>query len=75
MVGRIFDGLGRKRRIVNLPPMLWKLAFALVKPIYPTVTPAMGERMLKDLAFDSSDAVSDFGWNPRGFAPFFQSSL
>jgi len=75
MVGRIFDGLGRRRLIINLPPMLWKFAFALVKPIYPTVTPAMGERMLKDLAFDSSDAVSDFGWNPRGFAPLFHSCL
>lgn len=73
MVGRIFDGLGRSRRTINLAPMLWKFSFALVKPIYPSFTPSMGERMLKDLAFDSSDAVSDFGWNPRGFAPFFQN--
>jgi nucleoside-diphosphate-sugar epimerase len=74
MVGRIFDGLGRRRRMVSLAPTLWKFAFALVKPVYPTVTTAMGERMLKDLAFDSSDAVSDFGWDPRGFAPFFQAA-
>jgi hypothetical protein len=31
----------------------------------------MGERMLKDLAFDSSAAVADFRWNSRIFAPSF----
>jgi len=73
MAGRVFDGLARKRRLVPFPPVAWKAAFGLVKPIYPWVTPAMGERMLKDLAFDSSAAVTDFGWKARNFAPRFGS--
>lgn len=71
MVGRIFDGLSRPRRLVSLPPIVWKAAFAAARPIYPRVTPVMGERMLKDLAFDSSAAVADFGWHSRKFAPSF----
>ncbi len=71
MVGRIFDGLSRPRRLVSLPPVVWKSAFALARPIYPRVTPVMGERMLTDLAFDSSAARSDFGWRSRKFAPSF----
>jgi nucleoside-diphosphate-sugar epimerase len=71
MVGRIFDGLSRPRRLVSLPPIVWELAFAVARPIFPTVTPVMGERMLKDMAFDSSAAMSDFGWRSRKFAPSF----
>jgi nucleoside-diphosphate-sugar epimerase len=71
MAGRVFDGLARKRRLVPFPPIVWRSAFALVRPIYPWVRPAMGERMLKDLVFDSSAAVSDFGWSARDFAPRF----
>jgi nucleoside-diphosphate-sugar epimerase len=71
MAGRVFDGLSRKRRLVSLPPALWRGAFALVKPIYPTVTVAMGERMMKNMTFDSSIAVRDFGWTARPFAPSF----
>jgi hypothetical protein len=71
MVGRILDGLSRPRRLVSLPPIVWKTAFAIARPIYPHVTPVMGERMLKDLAFDSSAAISDFGWRSRKFLPSF----
>ncbi len=75
MAGRVFDGLSRKRRLVSLPPMIWKSALALARPMYPDVTPVMGERMLIDLVFDSSAATADFGWNPRGFAPSFDDKL
>ncbi|WP_298254063.1 NAD(P)-dependent oxidoreductase [Bradyrhizobium sp.] len=71
MVGRIFDGLSRRRRLLHLPPSIWKSAFAVAKPLFPDVTPVMGERMLKDMAFDSSAAISDFGWSARKFAPSF----
>jgi nucleoside-diphosphate-sugar epimerase len=71
MAGRVFDGLSMPRRLVPLSPIVWKAAFALSKPLYPGVTVAMGERMLRDLAFDSSAAVSDFGWSTRTFAPSF----
>jgi len=72
MVGRIFDALQMQRRLVSLPPVAWKAAFALVRPFYPGVTAAMGERMVKDMVFDSSEAVSDFGWDFRPFAPAFR---
>lgn len=72
MVGRIFDGLSRRRRLISLPPILWQSAFALAKPIYPNVTAVMGERMMKDLAFDSSAATREFGWSTRSFAPSFR---
>jgi nucleoside-diphosphate-sugar epimerase len=71
MVGRIFDGMSRPRRLVSLPPIMWKSAFALAQLAYPEVNQMMGERMLKDMAFDSSSAKSDFGWSGRNFAPTF----
>jgi len=36
MVGRIFDALVLPRRLISLPPLLWKAAFSLVNPLYPT---------------------------------------
>jgi nucleoside-diphosphate-sugar epimerase len=72
MVGRIFDAMGMPRRLVSLPPLLWKAAFLIAGPLYPGVTSVMGERMAKDLAFDSSAAAADFGWRPRKFLPVFQ---
>jgi nucleoside-diphosphate-sugar epimerase len=72
MVGRIFDSLALPRHLVSLPPFLWKTAFAMASPLYPGITSVMGERMVKDLAFDSSTAVSDFGWSTRAFVPTFK---
>jgi len=72
MVGRIFDALSMPRRMVSLPPVLWQSAFAVARPFYPGITPAMGERMLKNMAFDTSPAAGDFGWSPRAFLPCFK---
>jgi uncharacterized protein YbjT (DUF2867 family) len=72
MAGRIFDGLGKPRRILAVPPVLWKAAFALAAPLLPNANAAMGSRMAKDMVFDAAPAVSDFGWNPRGFHPQFK---
>jgi nucleoside-diphosphate-sugar epimerase len=71
MAGRIFDGLDKPRRIVAVPASLWRLAFKMVSPFFPGANAAMGDRMNQDMAFDSADAVRDFGWNPRGFRPVF----
>jgi nucleoside-diphosphate-sugar epimerase len=72
MVGRIFDGMRRPRRTVSVPPSLWKASFVLVKPLFPGANVAMGTRMMKDMTFDSTPAVRDFGWNPRKFNPVFK---
>jgi nucleoside-diphosphate-sugar epimerase len=71
MVGRIFDGLRKPRRTVPVPVWLWRLIFFLAKPLFPKANVAMGLRMTKDMAFDSTPAVQDFGWKPRTFHPVF----
>jgi hypothetical protein len=75
MVGRIFDGLRKPRRIVPVPVWLWRLIFFLAKPLFPNANVAMGIRMMKDMAFDSAPAVEDFGWKPRMFHPIFEQSV
>lgn len=73
MSGRIFDALGKPRRILSTPPALWKIAFACAKPFFPNVNVAMGSRMAKDMMFDAGPATADFGWAPRVFRPDFSS--
>ncbi|HEY0328622.1 MAG TPA: NAD-dependent epimerase/dehydratase family protein [Rhodopseudomonas sp.] len=72
MVERIFDSLGRPRRILSMPPLLWRAAFLLAKPLLPNANVAMGLRMAKDMVFDPTPARQDFGWNPRKFNPRFR---
>lgn len=71
MIGRIFDGLEMPRRTVSIPPLLWRAGFNMAKSLYPGANVAMGIRMMKDMAFDSTPAATDFGWNPRSFHPVF----
>ena len=71
MVGRIFDGLRKPRRPVPVPVLVWRAGFLLAKPLFPTANVAMGTRMMKDMTFDATPAVRDFGWNPRVFNPVF----
>jgi nucleoside-diphosphate-sugar epimerase len=72
MVGRIFDGMQRSRRIVAIPAPLWRAAFALTAPFISNANVAMGNRMSIDMIFDVAPAVKDFGWNPREFRPKFK---
>jgi nucleoside-diphosphate-sugar epimerase len=75
MAERVFEGLGRRPRIVVVPPRLWRLGLALASPLLKGATSAMGERMAKDLTFDPAPAQAEFGWSPRLFRPqFVQSS-
>ncbi|MDB5582225.1 MAG: NAD-dependent epimerase/dehydratase [Bradyrhizobium sp.] len=71
MAGRVFDALGRPRRIVAAPPWMWRIAFAVAKPFFPNANVAMGNRMAEDMVFDAAPAMADFGWSPRGFRPDF----
>jgi nucleoside-diphosphate-sugar epimerase len=75
MIGRIFDGLGKSRRVIPVPPFAWRLAFALTKPFIANANVAMGNRMAKDLVFDPGPAIADFGWQPRPFRPVFEPIL
>ncbi|MEH2483510.1 uncharacterized protein YbjT (DUF2867 family) [Nitrobacteraceae bacterium AZCC 2146] len=74
MVGRIFDARGKPRRIISAPPILWRAAFALAKPFFPSANAAMGSRMAMGMVFVGASAVSDFGWNPRKFRPMFNAA-
>ncbi|HEY9216127.1 MAG TPA: NAD-dependent epimerase/dehydratase family protein [Ancylobacter sp.] len=71
MVGRIFDALGKPRRILSVPPVVWRTAFAVLKPFISNYNVAMGNRMAKDMVFDAAPAAQDFGWAPRRFRPRF----
>lgn len=71
MIGRIFDGMRLPRRTISVPVFVWRAGFALAKPLFPNSNVAMGIRMMKDMTFDSTPAIRDFGWNPRPFKPVF----
>jgi nucleoside-diphosphate-sugar epimerase len=75
MIGRIFDGLGRSRRTVSVPPSLWRASFTLAKPLFSSANVAMGTGMMKDMIFDATAAVRDFGWKPRAFHPVFDQGV
>lgn len=71
MTERLFLALGRKPRILVVPPALWRLGLTLASPVLPGATAAMGDRMAEDLVFDSGPARADLGWSPRPFRPVF----
>lgn len=74
MIGRVFDALHLPRRLVSVPPWLWRAGFGLAMPLFPGSNVAMGIRMMKDMTFDATPAVRDFGWDPRAFRPTFDQS-
>ncbi|WP_426527706.1 NAD-dependent epimerase/dehydratase family protein [Bradyrhizobium sp. McL0615] len=71
MIDRIFDGLRLPRRTISVSPFWWKAAFIIARPLFPGANAAMGTRMMKDMAFDSTPAREDFDWDPRMFNPVF----
>jgi nucleoside-diphosphate-sugar epimerase len=71
MIGRIFDGMKLSRRTLPIPAPIWRAAFVAIKPLFPGANVAMGIRMMKDMTFDATPAITDFGWKPRGFHPVF----
>jgi nucleoside-diphosphate-sugar epimerase len=73
MIGRIFDGMQRRRFIVPVPPPLWLGAFHLAQRHLPGIKAEMGVRMATDLTFDRSSAVADLDWHPRAFRPAFDA--
>ncbi|MBR1120210.1 epimerase [Bradyrhizobium lablabi] len=74
MIGRVFDGMQLPRRMVSVPPLLWRAGFAVAKPLFPGANVAMGIRMMKDMTFDSTPAERDIGWSPRPFNPKFDTT-
>lgn len=69
MVARIFRALGRPVRLLPVPLFVFQFAVAILRllPRYRNWSPAMAERMNRDLVFDHSEATRDFGFEPRPF--------
>lgn len=69
MAARVFAALGRPVCLLPVPLWLIRLALRFVRllPRFRHWTPAMAERMNRDLVFDGSEAVRDLGVRPRGF--------
>jgi nucleoside-diphosphate-sugar epimerase len=67
MVGRIFDALGRKRRIpvIKHLPLFLDLYSALLRK--PDINGEIARRMNNDLIFDDSEARESFAYHPRPF--------
>ncbi len=71
MVERVFEGLGRRPRVLSVPPALWRAGFRLAGRFLPGANAQMGARMEADLTFDPGPAQRDFSWRPRDFRPRF----
>lgn len=69
MVARIARGLGRKPRLLHLPPVALRAAIRVARllPGLSHLSPAMADRMNEDLRFDDSAARRDFEYAARGF--------
>lgn len=67
MIGRIFDTLGLKRRIITIPslPLLLNIYSKLIGK--PEINGEIAERMNRDLIFDDSEARQTFDYHPRSF--------
>lgn len=69
MVARVFNTLERPERLVPVPLFVFRFTVALLRllPRYRNWSPAMAERMNRDMVFDHSEATRDFGFEPRPF--------
>jgi nucleoside-diphosphate-sugar epimerase len=67
MIGRIFDALGRKRRLWRVPALPWIAAAYARLGGPPSLTADAVRRMNVDLAFDDGAAARAFGYAPRRF--------
>ena len=71
MIGRVFDALRLPRRTVAVPVFRVESRLRSGKAAFSGANVAMGIRMMKDMTFNSTPAIRDFGWNPRAFKPVF----
>lgn len=69
MVGRIFEALGRPVRMIGIPLAIFRIAVCLARilPRFRKWSPAMAERMNRDMVFDHAAASQDLDFHPRSF--------
>lgn len=70
LLAGVFAALGRRPLLLPVPLSLFRIAVALLRcmPRYRQWSPAMAERMNRDLLFDHSKAARDLAFTPRAFA-------
>ncbi|MFK8068595.1 MAG: NAD-dependent epimerase/dehydratase family protein [Gammaproteobacteria bacterium] len=71
MIERIFLALNKKARFISFPLPLFKVLIKCISiiPAYSHLTTEMADRINRDLCFDSTEAINDFGYKPREFYP------
>lgn len=69
MVARVFSVLDRRQCFVTVPLWVFQLVITILRglPRYRKLSPAMAERMNRDLVFDHSEAAQDLGFRPKSF--------
>jgi nucleoside-diphosphate-sugar epimerase len=69
MVERVFAALSMRPRFVRAPLWMFRLLVATMRmlPRFRNWSPAMVERMNRDMVFDHAEAVRDLGFAPRAF--------
>ena len=69
MVRRVFAAMGRRPFFVRAPLSLFRFAVATMRlmPRFRNWSPAMAERMNRDMVFDHSEAERELGFTPRAF--------
>ena len=67
MVAEVCRGAGGAR-VIGVPAGVLRAAFRAARAVAPSASPAMVDRMERDLVVDDADARRDFGWAPRAFA-------
>ncbi len=71
MLEILFRAQGLRPRILTLPAGLCRAGVRSLRllPAYRQLSPALVDRIERDLVFDDSDARTHLGWRPRAFAP------
>lgn len=71
LVETLFRAQGLEPRILTLPPAVCRAGLRLLRlfPGFGELSPALVDRVERDLVFDDSEARRDLGWRPRAFAP------
>jgi uncharacterized protein YbjT (DUF2867 family) len=69
MVNRVFIVMGLNPRFLRVPLFVFRMSIAFLRilPRYRHWSPAMAERMNRDMIFDHSEAARDLAFNPRVF--------
>lgn len=69
MIARVFGALNRPVRFLVVPEAVFRAGLRVLRlvPRFRHLSPAMAERMNRDLAFDHAEAARDLGFAPSKF--------